>query len=147
MCKGALSRGSAGYEAVEKLPTVVLLHRFGFLQFLDIRPWNLHECFIFLPGHYEVFFLIYFKILEKRSWIGAVPTSYVCLQFSVFTEPVDFWQFVEPLLLRMEQNRQGDLACDEEPWCLPGSDSSDGRWELDGESEVSDFPQLLERRR
>ena len=51
-----------------------------------------------------------------------------------------FWQFVEPLL-RMEQKRQDDLACYEEPWCLSGSDSSDRISELDGKSEVSDFPQ------
>ena len=48
-----------------------------------------------------------------------------------------FWQFVEHL--RMEQKWQGDLACDEEPSCLSGSDSSDGRSELDNQSEVSDF--------
>ena len=42
-------------------------------------------------------------------------------------------------LLGIEQKRQDGLACDEEPWCLSGSDSSDGRSELDGESEVSVF--------
>ena len=36
-------------------------------------------------------------------------------------------------LLRMGQKRQDDLACDEEPWCLSGSDSSDGRSELVGD--------------
>ena len=51
------------------------------------------------------------------------------------------WQFVEHLL-RIELERQGGLACDEEPWCLSGSDSSDGRLELDGESEVSGFPPI-----
>ena len=73
------------------------------------------------------------------SWIGVVPTSCACPQFNVFAEPVDFGSS-RSLLLRMEQKRQDDLACDEEPWCLPGSDSSDGRSELDSESEVSNFP-------
>ena len=54
-----------------------------------------------------------------------------------------FWQFVKHLH-RMEQKRQDDLACNEEPWCLSGSDSSDGRSELDGESEVSDFLLITE---
>ena len=55
---------------------------------------------------------------------------------------VGFWQFAEHLF-SMEQKRQDDLACDKEPCCLSGSDSSDGRSELDGESEVSDFSLIM----
>ena len=49
-------------------------------------------------------------------------------------------QFMEQLFA-MGWNKNGRmvLACDEEPWCLSGSDSSNGRSELCGESEVSDF--------
>ena len=50
-----------------------------------------------------------------------------------------FWQFVEHLL-RIEQKRHNGLVCDEEPLCLSGCDSSDGRSEIDGESEVSNSP-------
>ena len=39
--------------------------------------------------------------------------------------------------------RQDDLTCDEEPWCLSGSDSPDERSELDGDSEASDFSPIM----
>ena len=57
------------------------------------------------------------------SWNGVVPPSCACPQFRRLRRASGFWQFVAHLL-RMEQKRQDDLACDEEPWCLSGSDSS-----------------------
>ena len=39
------------------------------------------------------------------------------------------------------------FACDEKPWGWSGSDSSDGKSELDGELEVSDFPRHRLQRR
>ena len=76
------------------------------------------------------------------SWNGVVPPSCACPQFRRLRRGSGFWQFVAHLL-RMEQKRQDDLACDEEPWCLSGSDSSDGRSEVGDESEVSDFSPIM----
>ena len=59
-----------------------------------------------------------------------------------FRQADGLWQFVEHLL-RMELKRQDDLTCDEEPWCLSGSDSPDERSELDGDSEASDFSPIM----
>ena len=98
------------------------------LSFLPLR-------LSFLPGHQEDMFLLSFeKIALERCCSGQLCMSAV----QRLCRASGFWLFLEHFL-RMEENRQEDLTCDEEPWCLSGSDSSDGRSELDDESEVSDF--------
>ena len=87
--KGALSRGSAGYEAVEKFThcrpsspwiTAILGHP-------TLKPTRMLS---FLPGHHRYVFFNFFFIFEKMSWIGVVPTSCACPQSTVFAEAVDF---------------------------------------------------------
>ena len=106
----------------------------------------------FLPGHHEEkFFFQFFFSFEKNvlDWCSS-DQLYMCMSaVQCLRRGSGFWQFVEHLL-RIEQKRQDGLACDEEPWCLSGSGSSDGRSELDGESNsppitatIDDRPTLL----
>ena len=75
----------------------------------------------------ERFFFQFFFSFEKVSWIGVVPTNCACSQSSVFAEAMDFGSSCSTSSTIIEQKGQDGLACDEEPWCLSGSDSSDGR--------------------
>ena len=97
--------------------------------------------FFFYLGIMKIYFFLFilsFKknVLDRCSFDQLCMSAVQCLR-----RAGGFWQFVEPLL-RMEQKRQDDLACNEEPWCPSGSDSSDRISELDCKSEVSDFPQI-----
>ena len=140
--KGALPRGSAGYKAAEKFTHSRLSSSPW------ISPWTsdleTHTNVFFLLGHHEIMFFFNFFSFEKSvlDWCSSdqlCMSAVQCLRRGGW-----FSQFVKHLL-RIEQKRQDGLACDEEPLCLYGSDSSDGRSELDGESEVSDFPGLPRR--
>ena len=125
--KGALSRGSAGCEAVEKFthcrpslsPWISSI-----LGHPTLKPTRMLS---FLPEHHEdiffsIFFLVLKNVLDRCSSDQLCMSAVQCLR-----RGGGFWQFVKHLL-RIEQKRQDGLA-----------DSSDGRSELDGESKVSDF--------
>ena len=94
MCTVTGERWVWGHDLLwRNLPTAVLgllLHRFGSLQCLYIRPWNPHEYILFYLGSMKIsFFWIFFKF-QKMSWISEVMTSCACPQFSIFAKPVAF---------------------------------------------------------
>ena len=107
------------------------------------NPWTSDleahtNAFFFTWASWRYVFFSIFLVL-KKSVLDRCSSDQLCMSaVQCFRRGGGFWQFVEHLL-RIEQKRQDGLACDEEPWCPSGSDSSDRRSELDGESEVSDF--------